>query len=223
MDNPPRTASSAPAMPPKPNPFIRALDISATFLFAIEGALAAIQAHLDLLGVLVLGFTTAFGGGVIRDLLFGATPPAALRDWRYAALAFTGGAIAFLCYPLISTLPPIVLIGVDAAGLALFCVAGTEKELLYGIPPFIAALLGAITAVGGGTLRDVLLARIPLVLRADFYATAALCGALAVVAGQKFGLRPRFAGLGGFLVCFLLRLIAVRLHWHLPVLAESQS
>ncbi len=210
-------------MPAKPNPFIRALDISATFLFAIEGAVAAVQAHLDVLGVLVLAVVTAFGGGVIRDLLIGATPPAALRDWRYAALALAGGAVTFLFYPLIRIMPPIVLIGVDAAGLALFCVAGTEKALLYGIPPFIAALLGAITAVGGGTLRDVLLARIPLVLRADFYATAALCGALAVVAGQKLGLRSRLAGLVGFLACFLLRLIAVRLHWHLPVLAESRS
>jgi uncharacterized membrane protein YeiH len=200
----------------KQNPLVIALDITGTFIFAIEGALAATQANLDLLGVMVLAFSTALGGGIIRDVLIGATPPNALRDWRYAALAFAGGAITFVCYSAVLRVPHVMLVELDAAGLALFAVAGTEKALEYKISPFIATLMGTITSVGGGTLRDVLLAHIPAVLRVDIYATAALFGSVVVVILRKLGLGLKPAALCGFLSCFLLRLLSVSLHWHLP-------
>jgi uncharacterized membrane protein YeiH len=205
-------------MAAKQNPLILALDVTGTFVFAIEGAIAAIQARLDLLGVMVLAFCTALGGGVIRDVLINATPPAALRDWRYPALAFTGAALTFLFYRMVLEVPAMALIGLDAAGLALFAVAGTEKALEYKIPAPIAALMGTITAVGGSTLRDVLLTRIPAVLRVDIYASAALFGAILLVLLRRLGLPTRPAALCGFLACFLLRMLGVRLHWHLPVL-----
>jgi uncharacterized membrane protein YeiH len=135
-------------------------DIAGTFLFAIEGATAAVTGDLDLLGLMVLAFSTALAGGIIRDLLIGAVPPQSLRDWRYPTVAFAGAAIVFFLHPLFENLPTRPLIVLDAGALALFAVAGTEKALKYKMHPFVAALLGTITAVGGGTIRDIFLAQI---------------------------------------------------------------
>ncbi|HTS56674.1 MAG TPA: TRIC cation channel family protein [Terriglobales bacterium] len=160
-----------------------AVDLAGTLLFAIEGASAAIAGKLDLLGVMVLAFATALGGGIIRDVLIGSVPPNALRDWRYSATAFIGASITFFLNGFLRAIPAQVITVLDAAGLSLFAVAGVEKALLFDMPPLIAVLLGGITGVGGGTIRDVLLAKIPSVLRADVYATAALAGSAVVVIG----------------------------------------
>jgi uncharacterized membrane protein YeiH len=191
-------------------------DLAGTFLFAVEGALIAVPANLDLLGVMVLAFSTALVGGIIRDVLIGAVPPASLRDWRYATAAFTGGVIVFFLHPFVRSIPAPVIMTLDAVALSLFAVAGTEKALLYKMHPFIAVLLGAVTAVGGGTVRDVLLAQIPNVLRSDIYATAALAGATVMVAATKLRVPPALAAVSGGLVCFLLRVISVWQHWNLP-------
>ncbi|HXN73850.1 MAG TPA: trimeric intracellular cation channel family protein [Candidatus Acidoferrales bacterium] len=203
-------------MSPESNKLLLSVDLAGTFLFAVEGALIAVPANLDLLGVMVLAFTTALVGGIIRDVLIGASPPASLRDWRYASTAFAGGAIVFFLHPYVRAIPGAVILTLDAAALALFAVAGTEKALLYKMHPFIAVLLGAVTAVGGGTVRDVLLAQIPNVLRSDIYATAALAGALVMVVATRLKVRPAFAAISGGLVCFLLRLVSVWQHWSLP-------
>lgn len=203
-------------MSPESNKLLLSVDLAGTFLFAVEGALIAVPANLDLLGVMVLAFTTALVGGIIRDMLIGASPPASLRDWRYASTAFAGGAIVFFLHPYVRAIPGAVILTLDAAALALFAVAGTEKALLYKMHPFIAVLLGAVTAVGGGTVRDVLLAQIPNVLRSDIYATAALAGALVMVVATRLKVRPAFAAISGGLVCFLLRLVSVWQHWSLP-------
>jgi uncharacterized membrane protein YeiH len=195
---------------------ILAADLVGTFVFATQGALAAMQGNLDLLGLMVLSFATALGGGVIRDLLIGAVPPNAIRDWRYAGVAFAAGALVFLLHTFVRSLPHQVLIGLDAAGLAMFAIAGTEKALAYGIQPFIAALLGTITAVGGGTVRDVLLAQVPAVLRVDVYATAALAGSFVMIAGRGLGLPRNPTAVAGGTVCFVLRMVSVWQHWQLP-------
>ena len=192
------------------------LDMAGTLLFAIQGASAAVHANLDLLGLIVLAFSTAVGGGIVRDLLIGAVPPAALRDWRYPALAFTGAAILFFMHPFVHEVPAPIMMVLDAAALSLFAVAGTQKALLYGMHPFVAILLGAITGAGGGTVRDLLLAQIPRVLRVDVYATAALAGAAVMVAAFKLRLSPTFAAILGGSACFLLRVISVWQHWNLP-------
>ena len=198
------------------NDVLFALDIAGTFVFAIEGAAAAVRGNLDLLGLMVLAFATALGGGIIRDLLIGDAPPASLRDWRYGAVAFTGAAMVFFLHrPVESHLSGEIVI-LDAAGLSLFAIAGTRKALTFWMHPFVAALLGTITGVGGGTVRDVLLAQVPMVLRSDVYATAALAGALVLIAGLKFGLPNVWAGLLGGGVCFFLRVISVWQHWNLP-------
>jgi len=191
-------------------------DLAGTFVFALEGALIAIQNHFDLLGVMVLAFTVALGGGVIRDVLIGAHPPNAIRDWRYAVVAFAAGMLVFFLYIPLSAFPNPLLITLDAAGLSLFAVSGTEKSIAYKIHPFIAVLMGTITGVGGGILRDIFLAQVPAIFRTDIYATAALIGATAMVLGQSFGLPRRVMALSGGVLCFTIRLLAVYYHWHLP-------
>lgn len=194
-------------------------DLAGTFVFAIEGALAAIQGGLDLMGVMVLAFATALGGGIIRDLLIGAVPPRAIRDWRYAATAFVAGGLTFVFTAVVQRAPAPLLIGLDAAGLALFAVAGTEKALAFGIQPMIAVLMGTITGAGGGTVRDILLAHVPAVLRVDIYATAALAGAVVIVLGRWLRWPVRGTAIAGGAVCFLLRMVSVWQHWHLPTAA----
>lgn len=198
---------------------VLAADLAGTAVFAIEGANAAIEAKLDLLGVLVLSFIVALGGGMVRDLLIGATPPSAIRDWRYPVLAFAAGLVTFVLHTQVAALPAWLLATLDAAGLALFAVAGAEKALDFQISPLIATLLGAITGCGGGVIRDVLLARVPMVLVANIYASAALLGAAVLVIGRRFGCPPALAAVLGGLACFVLRMAAVRYDWQLPKLA----
>jgi uncharacterized membrane protein YeiH len=140
--------------------------------------MAGIEARLDLFGVLVLSFVTALGGGIVRDLLIGAAPPAAIRDWRYATIAFSGGALAFLLYQVVRQVPHPVLMALDAAGLALFAVAGTAKALDFHLNALSVALMGTITGAGGGVVRDIFLVQVPAVLQVEIYATAALAGSL---------------------------------------------
>jgi uncharacterized membrane protein YeiH len=166
--------------------------------------------------LMVLSFATALAGGIIRDLLIGAIPPGAIRDWRYPAVAFLAGATVFLWHNYVSRVPQSFLVVVDAAGLSLFAVAGAAKALDYGIHPFLAILMGGITGVGGGTVRDLLLARVPTVLRSDIYAVAALAGAAVMVAGLSAGLAPTLMTFAGAITCFALRLVAVWRHWNLP-------
>ena len=161
------------------------VDLIGTFVFAVEGALAGIDAGLDVFGLLVLSFVTALGGGTIRDVLIGAIPPNSIRDWRYGATAFAGGGAVFFFHPLFQRVPVHLMITLDAAGLALFAVAGVGKALEYGITPLLAIMMGAVTGAGGGTVRDVLLAQVPGVLHSDVYAAAALAGAIVVVVGLK--------------------------------------
>ena len=200
--------------------FVVALDLIGIFVFAVEGAMAAIDANLDLLGLMVLAFSTALAGGIIRDVLIGATPPAALRDWRYAATAFVAAALVFGWGDFVRQIPYADLMVADAAGLGLFAVAGTAKALNYNMPPFIAILLGGITGVGGGTVRDILLSRVPTVLWSDVYATAALAGAALMVAGLKLRLPPALMTVIGAASCFLLRVVSVWRHWSLPRVAH---
>jgi uncharacterized membrane protein YeiH len=190
--------------------------MAGTLLFAIEGSLAAIAGNLDLLGLMVLAFSTALAGGIFRDLLIGAVPPSSLRDWRYSAMAFTGAAVVFFMYRFVQGIPSDVILVMDAAALALFAVAGTEKALLYEMHPFVAVLLGTVTAVGGGTVRDLFLARVPLVLRSDIYATAAMAGAVVMIVGCKLKLPHPWSAMLGGTFCFVLRIVSVWRHWNLP-------
>ncbi|GFE57980.1 trimeric intracellular cation channel family protein [Geobacter sp. AOG1] len=192
------------------------LDLVGTFVFALSGAMAAVRRRLDLFGVLVLSFAAATFGGITRDLLIGAVPPAAISNWRYLVVSLVAGIITFYWHPAINRLKNPVLI-FDAAGLGLFAVAGTHKALSYGLNPVMAALLGMLTGIGGGMARDVLLTEIPVVLRSELYAVAALAGAAVVVSGDMLRLPPTTAPVVGAALCFGLRFMAIRHGWQLPV------
>lgn len=203
----------------KADSLLATVDLTGTFLFAIEGAMAAIHGNLDFLGMVVLAFATAVGGGILRDLLIGAVPPGAVRDWRYGAIALLGAATAFFFHQFVQEIPAMLMVTLDAAGLSLFAISGAGKALEYEIHPGMAIVMGGITGVGGGTIRDLLLAQVPTVLRADVYATAALFGAAILVVGLKLNLPRMAVGIAGGLACFLLRMAAVMLHWNLPKVA----
>ena len=194
-------------------------DLAGTFLFGLEGALVAIRADLDLLGITVIALCVAMGGGIVRDVLLGIAPPAPLRDQRYPILAVAAALLAATLYHSIAVIPPLVFTVLDAAGLSLFAVAGTEKAIGHGTKAVTAAMLGTLTACGGGALRDVLLAQVPVILHSDFYATAALAGSLVVLACLHAGASPRIAAFAGGSVCFLLRMAGALGHWQLPHVA----
>jgi uncharacterized membrane protein YeiH len=193
-----------------------ALDLTGTFVFALSGALAGVKRELDLFGVMVLSFAAANSGGITRDLLIGAVPPAALDDLRYLGVALFAGLVTFYCSSLIVRLSNAVLL-FDAAGLAFFAVAGASKALAHGLNPVMAVVLGMVTGIGGGMVRDVLLAEIPAVLRAELYAVAALAAATVVVIGHMLQLPVAPVTIAALTLCFGLRVLAIRYGWQLPV------
>jgi len=198
------------------HPFIVALDLAGTFVFAISGATLGVRQRLDLFGVLVLSFAAAVSGGIARDVLIGATPPAALASWHYIAVSCVAGLVTFYRGGDIERLRnPVQLF--DAIGLGLFAVTGTTKALAAGLNPVAAMLLGMLTGIGGGIARDILAARIPVVLQADLYAVAALAGAAVVVAGDRLGLSQAPVLATGAVLVFVLRYLAIRRGWRLPV------
>ena len=165
------------------NTLLVAFDLGGTFVFALSGATAAVKHRLDLFGVLVLSFAAGNSGGIARDVMIGAVPPAAISDWRYIAVSILAGLITFFWYRIINRLSSPVLV-FDAAGLALFAVSGAGKALAFHAGPVAATLLGMLTGIGGGMVRDVLVREIPTVLRTELYAVAALVGAAVVVIGR---------------------------------------
>ena len=189
-------------------PLLLALDLAGTFAFALNGAITGLEAaQLDIVGMLTLGMVTALGGGILRDILINALPPATFSSWPYLAVAAGGALIAFfLSRQLRRFTLPIDLL--DAAGLSLFCVTGATKSLEYGLGPAQAVILGAVTAVGGGTIRDVLVRRVPTVLTSGLYAIPALIGAAIAVTAVRTGVYGVPAALGAALACFLIRLRA---------------
>ncbi len=162
------------------------LDLAGTFVFALSGAMAAVRHRLDIFGILVVSFAAATCGGIGRDLLIGAVPPAAIADWWYVAVSVLAGLVVFCWAPTRQLRGPVLIF--DGAGLAFFAVSGSLKAIQYGAPPVAAILLGALTGIGGGMARDILVSEIPTVLRADLYAVAALAGATVVVAGTMLKL-----------------------------------
>jgi uncharacterized membrane protein YeiH len=195
---------------------VLALDLFGTFVFALSGAMAGVRHQLDIFGVLVLSYAAATAGGITRDLLIGAVPPASVADWRYIVVPVVAGLATFRWYRAIRRWQSPVLI-FDAGGLALFAVSGALKALAFGLNPFAAVLLGMVTGIGGGMLRDLFVAEVPTVLHAELYAVAALAGAAVVVCGQLLRLPSLPVALVGAALCFGLRLVAIRRRWALPV------
>lgn len=198
------------------------LDLAGTFAFAISGAVAARDRGLDLFGIAFVAFTVACGGGVLRDLCIGAVPPAGLTDWRYLAVAMAAAFLAIAANPLVVRLAhPVILF--DSVGLGLFAVTGAQKAMILGHNSEVAVLLGMLTAVGGGIARDVLLNRVPVILRREIYASAALLAAGIEVAGARLGWTSSWRTWVALSACFALRYLALHYGWHLPRIAKRRG
>jgi uncharacterized membrane protein YeiH len=197
-------------------PLVLALDLTGTFVFALNGALTAVHAaRLDIVGVLTLGMITALGGGIIRDVLIGSVPPATFRDWRYLALAAGGALVAFALSQWLDRLEmPIIVL--DAVGLSVFAVIGASKAVSFGLDVGPAIILGTITGVGGGTIRDTLVRQVPSVLYSELYAIPALVGAAVTVVTIRAGVYGIAAALGAAAICFVIRMLGVRFRLGAP-------
>ena len=193
------------------------LDLLGIAVFAVSGALVAVRQRLDIVGVLVLATVTGLGGGWIRDVLIGDTPPASLEDWRYLLVPVTAGLLAFWFHPALERMDRQVIV-FDAFGLGLFGVAGALKAAEHGLGPLPAAILGMVTCIGGGLLRDVLAGQVPVVLTSgELYATPALAGSAVAAIGFELGAPTVAVALPAAALITGLRLLAIRRGWRAPV------
>src|SRR3989441_12290767 len=192
------------------------LNLMGTFAFGLSGGTLAVRKQMDLFGVLVLAVATGLGGGIMRDIILGHTPPATLNDWRYLAVAGLAGFLVFLRYGRVVHHGRFIT-GFDAVGLSIFTVTGTTIALNAGLSPAPAALLGMLTGVGGGALRDVLAAEVPLIFRSEIYAVASMLGAIIItLANQAQVLGPAVEIIAA-LATFALRVISVWRGWKIPI------
>lgn len=193
------------------------LDLIGLFAFGISGALMAIRRDFDVVGIVILAVITALGGGILRDLVLGDTPPPAFTQWEYLVVPLAAAAVTFVAHPELERLMRTLLV-FDAAGLGLFCVSGTVKALDYGLAPVAAATLGVTTAVGGGVLRDVIARETPALVRPDseLYAVPAVAGALGVVIAWELDAYEAALGAAIAVAIFAVRGLALRRHWHGP-------
>ena len=196
---------------------LETLELLGIFVFAISGALLGVRRGFDLVGMLALAESTALGGGVLRDLIIGATPPAAFVEPTYLAIPLVATVLTFFVHRQIDRLNVAILV-FDAGGLGLFCVTGTLKALEYGLGPVQAVALGVTTAVGGGVLRDVLANEVPTILRADseVYAIPAVVAAAIVAVDWQVGAATPYVAILAAVVGFMLRIAALRYRWRAP-------
>ena len=219
----PRTARYRQPVAPEHSLTLVVTDLVGIFVFAVTGALVGVRKGLDVFGVLVLALTTGLGGGFLRDVLIGAIPPAALQDWRYLLVPVGAGLITFWFHPALGRLEKAIIV-FDAAGLALFAVAGALKAIDYHLGPLPATLMGLTAGIGGGMARDLLTGRVPVVMqRGELYAIPAAAGAAVVAFGRDAGISTLVVAAAGGALCFLWRVLAVWRHWHAPVPQHSSS
>lgn len=210
--------ASPPLLPGFDLTLLLVLNLMGTFVFGLSGGMAGVRKQLDLFGAVVLAVVVGIAGGTIRDVLIGI-PPTTFRDWRYLAVAGGAGLVVCLAHPAINRLQrPIDAL--DAAGLALFCVTGAATALAYRVGVVDAVILGAITGIGGGMLRDVLVGEIPSVLRGGLYAIPALVGAGIVVGAYHSGDHTIVFPIVAAAVCFLMRMASLRYGIGLPRAAD---
>jgi uncharacterized membrane protein YeiH len=197
-------------------PLLLVLDLIGTFAFALNGALTAVRAErLDIFGVVTVGMFTALGGGTIRDILLDSLPPATFVDVRYLALAAAGGLLAFFLGRLLERLSTFINV-LDAIGLSVFAVLSAYKASTLGFGVVQAIIVGTITAVGGGTIRDIMIGRVPTVLRTELYAIPAMIGAGGALAANAVGIHGLPGTLGAAALCFAIRMLSLRYNIHAP-------
>jgi len=195
---------------------ITTLDLIGTFAFAITGCFKAIKHELDLLGFVILGLMTGIGGGIVRDIILGV-PPVALSTNLYLTICLLAAAVAYFSSQHIAARWNIILL-VDAIGLGTFTAIGCAKAAAHGYGFFGVVLLGAMTAIGGGTIRDLLVAEVPEVLRSGFYASASIVGAVVyfcIYRLEVFQNNPTLLMLVTAVLILIVRIIALKKGFHL--------
>ncbi|TDU04061.1 putative membrane protein YeiH [Streptomyces sp. 846.5] len=193
------------------------LDTVGIFVFALSGGLLAVRKNLDIFGIAVLAEVTALGGGVFRDLIIGAVPPAAFQNMGYFFTPLAAALVVFFLHPEVQRINRTIQV-LDAAGLGLFCVTGTAKAHDFGLGSVADIALGMATAVGGSVARDLLAHELPSLLRWDraLYAVPALVGSTVVAVLIALGRLDGVTGTLAALVAFVLRLLALRYDWRAP-------
>src|ERR1043165_1982721 len=194
------------------------LDWGGTLVFALSGGLLGVKKQFDLFGVLFLAFVVSVAGGMMRDVLIGAVPPAAIAEAHYFVIAVCGGIVTFFWAPRVARYQKLILL-LDAVGLGLFAALGTKKAIDHDIHPVMAAIMGMLTGIGGGMTRDVLAGDVPFVLRSDLYAVAAPAAGAIVSLGHALDAPPTATTLAGAAACIFLRLMAIYRGWRAPVAA----
>lgn len=192
------------------------LDLFGVAVFAVTGALVASRKQMDVVGFALLATVTGIGGGTLRDLLLGFSPVFWVHQPVYVVICVAVAAIVFFTAHIPESRYRLLL-WLDALGLSVFCVVGAEKAMEAGTGSFIAIVMGVITATFGGVVRDVLGGEVPVILRKEIYASAALAGSAAFVGGIMAGLPPAAATLAGFAICLSIRGLALQRGWSLPV------
>jgi len=198
------------------------LDLIGTFVFALSGAVAAREKGLDIFGIFSIAFIVACGGGIIRGLGIWAIPPAGLTNWLYLVMVVAATLIGIGFYHGVNIFNQPVLL-FDALGLSVFAVSGARKAIVFGHNYEVAILLGTVTAVGGGVIRDILLARIPVILKKEIYASAAMVGAMLVIAGDYLRYSKEIVSAIAIIVCFGLRFLGLHFHWNLPLFRDNET
>lgn len=196
------------------NIFIYAIELIGTIAFAASGAMVAINKKMDMFGVAMLGVFTAVGGGIVRDLLIGDTPPWALKNPIFTVLAIIVSLIAFL--PSVRkkvNLDHPVWVFIDAIGLGLFVVLGVQKAVQFN-SFFIEVVIGTVTGVGGGMLRDICAREMPVIFVRHFYACACIIGSM--VCAIIYPYNSLVAMVVGAILIVVIRMLAAKYKWHLP-------
>jgi uncharacterized membrane protein YeiH len=196
---------------------INLLELVGLYVFATSGALMAIHKGFDVVGIVVLAMLTALGGGILRDLVIGDTPPVAFTNLNYLVIPLGAAVVTFFVHPVVQRLTLTVLV-FDAAGLGLFCVTGTLKALDFHLGSLQAVLLGITTAVGGGVLRDITARETPALVQVDtdLYAIPAAAGAIVVAGAHHTDLPTPVVATCAAVMVFLFRIVAMLRHWTAP-------
>lgn len=197
------------------------LDLLGTFIFALTGGIKAVKHELDVFGVVILSISTGIGGGMIRDILIGSTPPAALKHEEYLLICIAAAVIVFFTARIIAQRWNIILF-FDAVGLGVFTVIGASKGMGSGLGVIGVLMMGTMTATGGGIIRDILANEIPAILKKDFYATATIIGGIVFIILNKTGLADSLIFILTFITVTGIRLIAMKLNIKLPAVKSRK-
>lgn len=199
---------------------IYTIDILGTFAFAISGALIASDKNFDLFGVIIIAFVTAVGGGMLRDLLIDAHPINWIADMNYIWTILFAVLITYVFKSKISYFRKTMFL-FDTVGISVFTLLGLQKGLNFNLHPFIALIMGGISAVFGGVIRDVLTNEIPLIFHKEIYASACLTGGGVYLIFRYFGLENNIQFVVSTFVIIGIRIIAVRYSLELPKVKDD--